>query len=300
MNKEREMTKTGAASRTVGLNGGALSRRSSEILLAALIIARSTSYMFSKILLQSMGQFTLLGVRSSIAFIVLALVCFRTLRKTRKEDVICGGLIGAAFFIVMFFELAALKNTTSVAVSFEENSAVVLVPIFTAILTRKLPSKKTLLIFLMAGTGIVLLSFKPEGFRFNRGDVFGIMAAVTYAMTIILISYLSDKADPIRAGVYQVGSMGLLSMIAAFITESPALPATGPEWGCMLYLAIVCSVFGFTLQPFAQKGTTAERAGMMCALNPVTAAVLGTVCLGEELSIKGIIGAALIVAGILI
>ena len=37
------------------------SRGAAEVLLAALITARATSYMFSKLLLETMGQFTLLG-----------------------------------------------------------------------------------------------------------------------------------------------------------------------------------------------------------------------------------------------
>ena len=68
----------------------------------------------------------------------------------------------------------------------------------------------------------------------------------------------------------------------------------------VLALAVVCSGFGFTLQPVAQEGTTAERAGMFCALNPLVASVLGVVFLHEHIGIQGIVGAALILAGILL
>lgn len=277
-----------------------LNKKTAEILLAALIIARATAYMFSKLLLESMGQFTLLGIRSAIAFAFLFVVCFKTLKETRKEDVLYGSLIGAAFFVVMFFDLAGLKYTSSVSVSFEENTAVVIVPIMLAVLHRKLPSKKTVLIFIISAAGIIFLSFKPEGFEFNIGDFCGMMAAITYAATIILISAVAGKADTLRVGIFQVGSMGILSLIAAVLVETPVLPSTGTEWLYMLYLAIICSVFGFTLQPYAQSGTTAERAAIMCALNPVTAAVLGSVFLGEALTLKGVIGAALIVFSIII
>ena len=54
------------------------------------------------------------------------------------------------------------------------------------------------------------------------------------------------------------------------------------------------------LQPVAQRGTTAERAGALCALNPVAAAVLGVLFLGETLTYKGIIGGILIIASILL
>lgn len=235
-----------------------------------------------------------------IAFAVLVVIGFKTLKKTDKNDLFYGFLVGASFFVVMFLELTGLKYTTSVSIAFEENTAIIIVPIILAIMTRKFPDKKTILMFFMCGIGIVLLNFKPEGFEFNFGDLLGMMTALTYAGTIILTSKVADKADPIRVGIYQVGTMGILSLIAAFIFETPALPATGIEWTYMLYLAIICSVFGFTLQPYAQSGTTAERASVLCALNPITVAVLGAVFLGETLTVKGIIGAVLIIASIIV
>lgn len=277
-----------------------LNRKASEVLLASVIIARATSFLFLKLLLENMGQLTLLGIRSMIAFVVLVLIGFKTLKNTKKEDLFYGFLVGAAFFVVMFFELTGLKHTTSVSIAFEENTAIIIVPIILAIMTKKFPDKKTILMFFMCAIGIVLLNFKPEGFEFNIGDVYGMITALTYAGTIILTSKVGDKADPIRVGIYQVGTMGILSLIAAFIFETPALPSTGIEWTYMMYLAIICSVFGFTLQPYAQSGTTAERASVLCALNPITVAVLGAVFLGETLTAKGIIGAVLIIASIII
>ena len=65
-------------------------------------------------------------------------------------------------------------------------------------------------------------------------------------------------------------------------------------------LAVVCTGFGFTLQPVAQSGTSAERAGMFCALNPMVASTLGVLFLGESFTIQSIIGGMFILAGILL
>ena len=59
------------------------SRGAAEVLLAALITARATSYMFSKLLLETMGQFTLLGLRSLLA--VLLAISFKYLKATKKK-----------------------------------------------------------------------------------------------------------------------------------------------------------------------------------------------------------------------
>ena len=67
----------------------------------------------------------------------------------------------------------------------------------------------------------------------------------------------------------------------------------------VLALALVCSGFGFTLQPVAQSGTTADHAALFCALNPFVAATLGAVCFHEHFGLAGLLGGALILAGIL-
>ncbi len=72
------------------------------------------------------------------------------------------------------------------------------------------------------------------------------------------------------------------------------------EWGPILYLALVCSCFGFTLQPVAQRYVSAERAGLFCALNPLTAAVLGGLVLHEDFGLSSVLGGVLILIGIVI
>ena len=89
-------------------------------------------------------------------------------------------------------------------------------------------------------------------------------------------------------------------LAASFLFESPHLPQNAASWASILTLAIVCSGFGFTLQPVAQSGTSAETAGLLCALNPLVASVLGVVFLHEVLSAKAILGGLLVLAGILL
>ena len=67
----------------------------------------------------------------------------------------------------------------------------------------------------------------------------------------------------------------------------------------ILMLAVVCSVFGFTLQPVAQRGLDADRAGMFSVLNPLAAIVWGNLILKEPITPAKIIGASFILLGII-
>ena len=179
---------------------GSFSRTWAELLLAAVILARSTSYVMTKIGLQGMAPFSLLGIRFITAFLFLLPLGWRRLKSVSAGTWLRGMLLGTSFFAVM-------------------------------------------------------------------------AAAAFYACTIILTDRLSRRDDPLALGILQVGFIGLYGIVMAFLFEVPRMPATASEWGVILGLAVVCSDFGFTLQPVAQSGTTSERAGLFSALGPLGTAL---------------------------
>ena len=278
-----------------------LNQKTGELLLAAVIIARATSFLFSKIVLQTMTPMTLMAVRFLIAFGFLAILFHKKLRHISFHTFLKGMLLGFAFFSVLAAEFTALQTTPSSTVSFLENTAIVFVPIFEGILHRRFPSLPTVFSLVLAMCGIFLLTLgSGVALSFQGGALFGLLAAVLYAVAIILTDRLSREGDSLTLGILQVGFMGFFACITAFLLETPRLPSGTTEWGLILALALVCSGFGFTLQPVAQSYTTAERASMFCALSPVAAAVLGWLVLKESFGVTGFIAIILIMAGILI
>lgn len=238
-----------------------LNQKTGELLLAAVIVARATSFLFSKVLLQSMEPMTLMAVRFLTAFAFLFLLFHQKLRHLSVRTLLHGMLLGGTFFSVMSAELSSLRTTPSSAVSFLENTAIVFVPVLECILHKKFPRIPTVLSLTITMAGIALLTTGGLSFSMQSGE--------------------------------------LLALLAAFLLETPRLPSDSMEWGCILMLAFVCSGFGFTLQPVAQSHTTAERASMLCALSPAAAAVLGHIFLKESFGIGGLVGILLILSGIL-
>ena len=54
------------------------------------------------------------------------------------------------------------------------------------------------------------------------------------------------------------------------------------------------------MQPLAQKALSSETTSIICALNPLTAAGLGWLFLGDDLGDLGFVGAVLILSGIIL
>lgn len=277
-----------------------MTRRQAELLLAAVILARSTGYLFTKIGLNSLSTFNIIALRSLFAFVLLAAVFRKRLKGVELKTVFRGAALGGMFFLVMTAELTGLKTTDTSTVSFLENTAIIFVPIFEAVLLRKMPKGISIISALAAILGVGLLTLKNGALSVTRGEWFCVLAAALYAAAIIMTDRFSHKDNGFAIGLLQVGFIGFFALIASFIWESPRLPQSPTEWGVILALALVCSAFGFTFQPVAQSKTSAERAGLFCALNPAFASLLGVVFLSEPVTVQGLAGAALILLSLFI
>lgn len=274
--------------------------KNAEILLASVIVARATSYVMNKYALADMEAMNVLAVRFILAFVIISLIFAKRLLHIDGKSLKAGILIGIAFSVVMAVEMLALKYTDSSKVAFLENTAVVFVPLINGIIVKKLPSAKILgcAVITLGGIGFLTLG---EGFTsVGTGEILGILSGITYAIAIISTAHYSRESDGLLAGIVQLGTMGILTLITSFIFETPHLPIESTVWMIIMYLAVVCSCFGFTLQPVAQKYVSTEKAGLMCALSPLAAAVMGLVFLDEKLGFSGIIGGVAIMSGIVL
>lgn len=277
-----------------------MSRRNAELLLMLAIALRATSLLFSKIGLAGMQPYTLLGMRFLMAFAILVCIFHNKLKHIKKSTILHSMIIGAAFTVMMSFELHALETTPSSVTSFLENTAIVLVPMILVPLERQLPHKGTVISCLMAIIGVGALTLKGSGFSFTRGEILCLAAAVSYAAAIIFTGKFSKDDDTLQIGILQNGFIGLFATVMAFTFEHPELPKTAVNWGCLLALTLICSVLGFTIQPVAQRYVSTETAGLFCGLNPLIASILGMVFLHERLGLNGLVGAAFILGSILV
>lgn len=138
-----------------------LSRRASELLLAAVIVARSTSLLLLKLGLADMGTFTLMALRFTTAGVLMLLTFRRCVRAAGRDSARRGAVMGLAFFAVLSCESTALHMTSTSTTSFLENTSVVLVPLIMAVITRRAPGWTTMLSAALSLGGVALLTLRP-------------------------------------------------------------------------------------------------------------------------------------------
>ncbi|WP_075572831.1 DMT family transporter [Megasphaera coli] len=276
-----------------------MNKRNAEILLIAVIILRSTSYLFSKIGLATLPPLEILAIRFFLSFLILGLIFYNHLHRTVTKPLLRSAAnLGAILFACMACELISLTTIDSSMASFLENTAVAWVPLILAVKNRALPNKSTSICTLVIVCGIGLLTLNTTEFHLSSGELICLCGSVCYAFWIIKTTKEARRFDPLSLGITQFFFLTLYSTAGTFLFEIPFIPTKPVEWEVILALTFICTILGFTLQPVAQRYTTSEKAGLFTAVNPLFAAILGFVILDERFSFPQIIGGTLILFSI--
>ena len=106
-----------------------------RVLLAAVFIARGTSFLFSKQLLTNLSPMSILAVRFLLAFLVLALIFNKKIRQLDHKSLKGGIILGLLYTVCMIFEMYGLRLIDSGVSSLIENMAILFVPLYVAVLT---------------------------------------------------------------------------------------------------------------------------------------------------------------------
>lgn len=272
-----------------------------ELLLAAVLIARSTSLLIVKASLSGFGIFNLMALRFAVAFVFIIPFVKNHISGINKKTMLRGTLLGTIFFAIIAVELMGLRLTASASVvSFLENTSIIIVPAAAAILERRRPQVKVIASTAAAMCGVGFLLMQDGHIELTAGTAFCILTAVVYSAYIIVTDKVSKQDDPLVLGTVQIVTVAVLSGLASVMTETPRLPETDSEWVGIILIAVICTSIGSALQPVAQSRVSADKAGLFCALYPLTTCTLGWIFLGEWQGVSGLIGAALILAAILI
>ncbi|GIP26972.1 multidrug transporter [Paenibacillus sp. J23TS9] len=256
-----------------------------------------SSYLFMKIGLDTLEPFNLIALRFGIAFIAAGCLFYKRLWHSDLKTVLYSLMLGILLFGVFASIMMGLQSTSTSNAGFLMSLTVIFVPVLTAAFMKNKPGKRLISGVIIAVMGIGMLTLKPHTIL-HSGDTWCILAALLFAIHIIMTGRATKRTDSLNAGILQLGFAAVFGLIFSLLFETPRLPATTSGWISVLALGIVCSAIGFVLQAITQKYTTPTHTGLIFALEPVVAAVFGICFMNESLTIQGYIGAALVLLGV--
>lgn len=252
------------------------------------------------------GTFTLNSIRCIIGAIVLfPVIVFNRIKNkkpifekdpvSRKHLIVagllCGGFLCVAINLQQFgISLYPSDAATSGRSGFITALYVVLVPIIGIFLKKKL-GLNTIISVLLATIGMYLLCLSNGLKHIYVGDLIVLISAFGFALQILCIDKYSSLVDGIKLSAFQFLVCSILSTILMFIFEKPTWHDISQAILPILYLGVVSSGIGYTLQIIGQqysKNPTIDS--IIMSLESVFAVIGGAIILKEHLLTNEIIG----------
>lgn len=208
-----------------------------------------------------------------------------------------GAAAGTALAIGYVFQTVGLQYVSSSVSAFLTYLLVVLVPLISAVVLRRVPSRSTALGIAFAVAGLALLTGGGSSAGLGRGELFTLCCALAFAVHILVLARVAPRHDVVQLNLVQFSV--LVVLLAGPGLLDGGYRFSGSVWLAVFWTGAVTSALAFGLQVWGQRRMSASRAALVLMLEPVFAAVLGYVD-GDRLGVAGLVGAVLILVGIVV
>ena len=279
----------------------------SNILLLVAAMLWGFAFVAQRAGMEHVGPFIFNGVRFALGGISLLPLILVNLKRRSGDDLpsaskktfaLGGGLAGLALFIAASFQQIGIIYTTAGKAGFITGLYVIIVPIL-GLLGRQRTNVGTWMGAVIAATGLYFLSV-TENFTISPGDLLVLISAFFWAVHVHIIGWFSARTDPIKLAFFQFLVCSALSLAAAVPTETISVQALSRAIIPILYGGLVSVGIAFTLQVVGQRHAHPAPAAIILSLETVFAVIGGWLILGENLSPRGGVGCALMLAGMLL
>ena len=154
--------------------------------------------------------------------------------------------------------------------------------------------------------GLYYLTVPSEGIAdLNRGDLLVTGCAVCYALQIIFIERYSARHSLAGLSFLQVAATAAFSLAAIPVLAASHLEAfrfhlTSGLIFAVIVTAVFTTAIAYPLLVWGQSHTSAANTALILAGEPVFAAITSYIVLHERLGARALLGAGLILGGILV
>ena len=267
--------------------------------LLSVAIVWGLNFVVIKDAIADTGPMTYLLWRHIVAAILLAAVMPRTARQTTRRDWLYGAVLGFFLFVAFVTQTIGLQWTTPGKSGFITSLYIVMVPFLYWIVTRRSPGWTQIGGAVIATVGLGLLSFQG-GLGMSKGDLLTLLGALGFAAQIAATGFFAPKTKPAVLALTQIVAAAVLFIVVTPFTEHITWDFGWQAWAAIVWTALSGTVFGFLIQAWAQKSTTSTRAAVILGLEGLFAAAFGLLFGMDVLSWRFVVGAALILAGVIV
>ena len=223
----------------------------------------------------------------------------------KQREMLIGGLLcGALLAISVNFQQFGLSNYPTGAASearggFLTALYVIIVPILSVFFGKRIK----LPIWIAVGVsivGIYLLSLSGGIENIYLGDVLMLICAISFSFHILAVDRYGEPVGGVLLSMLQFLVCGILSLILSLIFEEIVWANILAALPQILYLGMMSSGIGYTLQIIGQRYAEPAVASLSMSLESVFAALGGWLIVGNTLAPKELLGCVLVFAAIVL
>lgn len=271
-----------------------------DLQLIGVTLLAAAGWLFSHEALQGIAPLWFIGIRFSLAGLILALVAWPTMRRLNRTQWSASLKVGAWFAVGMLLWIMGLFHTKNVGEgAFITSMGVVLVPLVGWIVWQDKPSPQVWGSAAIALSGLACLML-GHGFAIEPSQWFFATAAVLFAIYFSLNNRVVSHVPSVALTAIALGSVGLAGLIASAIFETWTTPISASIWGWIVASIILSTCMRFWLQTASQKLTSASHAALILTLEPLWTAMISAYWLGERMSHVQLLGCGLIFSALVV
>lgn len=218
-------------------------------------------------------------------------------KQERKMLLKAGICCGILLTISTSLQQIGLVYTSAGKAGFITALYILIVPIL-GLFVGKRVDVKTWMGVALAVVGMYLLCI-TSGFSIAYGDFLVLLCAAAFSFHILMVDYFSPKVDGVKLSCLQFFVCGVLSIVP-MLTEHPRISQILAAWMPIAYAGILSSGVAYTLQIITQKHLNPTVASLLMSLESVFAVLTGWLILHERLSVREMLGCALMFAAIIL
>ncbi len=281
----------------------------SELLLLLAAAIWGFAFVAQRVGMEDVGPFIFNGVRFALGSLALLPFILLSRKRTSADPdtrvrskglsvYIAGFAAGTVLFLAASLQQAGIVYTTAGKAGFITGLYVILVPILGLVVHQKTP-RTTWAGAVIAAAGLYLLSF-TGGFSIMRGDILVLLSTFFWAVHVLMIGRFTRSIDSLLLACIQFAVCSMFSLVVAFTVERIDIGSLISASVPILYGGLISVGIAYTLQIIAQKKAPPGHSAIILSFETVFAVLGGRLLLSETIPPRGMVGCALMLAGILL
>ena len=273
--------------------------KNSELLLAASVpLLWGFGFTFAKVGLNEFPPLFLMGLRFSLASLVL--IWFVPIPRGQLKQIFWISFVGSTLRYGMTYTGLSMIDASLAIIIMQ--LGVPFSVLLAAILFKDKPGIQRILGMLISFAGIILIAGQPSLISQLPAILLTAAGAMMWALGQVMVKRLENPPSGFALTAWIGVFSGPQTILGSFIFEENQLEslaqASWISWGVILYLALIMTVLGYGIWYHVLSHNSVSKVMPVMLLLPVFTIASSMLFLGEQPSLMIFIGAAVVIGGV--